>query len=226
LPTSPDADLDKNVTGQNSMSIDKPVDISATPQSPSTMSLVYETSLPLRWHKCDTSASIVRGYRQDENKKFLKAITCLEDSAVDATNAEDRSEHSSDVVRLEAKLDLLVGLISQIIKLQSDVPVSLLLKLSADGMEWEIPDNPTVPEIPAAPVPHQSQEIDVELYLRPDLPLPLFIPAKVTAVEHNLNFYRVCVLFEEMPLPVQELLERTIFRRHRQSIARVRDESK
>ncbi|WP_133500793.1 PilZ domain-containing protein [Cognatilysobacter terrigena] len=132
---------------------------------------------------------------------------------VDETRGEESDEPGTDpaVRRLEAKVDLLVGLVGAL--MQRDQPVDPVRPLdwSARGAAVSMTRDDTVPAIGDA----------VVLRLQPSdtLPEPLLLPAHVLAIETGSDGARAWLRFDPLPASLEALLERHLFRLHRRAVA-------
>ena len=129
---------------------------------------------------------------------------------VDDARSEDSDEPGTDpsVRRLEAKVDLLVGLVGAL--MQRDQPADPVRPLdwSARGAAIALAPEDAVPAIGDA----------VVLRLQPSdtLPEALLLPAHVLAVEAGT---RAWLRFDPLPAGLEALLERHLFRLHRRAVA-------
>ncbi len=184
-----------------------------------TMNLIYADTLPMRWYVGTETASGVPSSRQEANRAFFRAITILEDLTLDTSQNEERGEMGNELSRIEAKVDLLTGMVTRLVFNLGGLPPLLPVSLSATGIEWTEPV--AVPATVAGSI-SEGTNITIELYLRPDVPLPVYFPASVSSLDSGSDRVHVVAKFTEVSGTIQEYIERTIFRRHRQTIARNR----
>jgi hypothetical protein len=111
-----------------------------------------------------------------------------------------------EIRRLEFKLDLVLAMVGQMLARQLELPPPVPVRLSAERLEWLAADGP---------VP--GEEIEVELYLLPEYPRPLYLRGVVESSEEKTGWIRL--RFAGLSEPVRDWLERTIFRYHRRQIA-------
>ncbi|AXK71281.1 PilZ domain-containing protein [Lysobacter sp. TY2-98] len=132
---------------------------------------------------------------------------------VDEARADDDAEPGSDpaVRRLEAKVDLLVGLVGAL--MQRDQPADPVRPLdwSARGAAVSLGPDDTVPAVGDA----------VVLRLQPSdtLPEALLLPAHVLAIDSGPDGARAWLRFDPLPTGLEALLERHLFRLHRRAVA-------
>ena len=173
-----------------------------TPDSFGT-GLVLEDRLPLRWRVAE--APSVAPPLQLSNEETLRVILSLDEHHVEAS--DENPEFAHEVQRLETKINLILELVSQVLARQLQLPESLPVRLSAQEIEWETATAPAV-----------GSAVLIEAYVCPRYPRPLFLPATVK----DSSSGRVRAVFDELGAPVQDLLEKLIFRHHRRLIAAAR----
>lgn len=115
--------------------------------------------------------------------------------------------------RLEAKLDLALGLMMRFARAQDALPPAVPSVLGPTGLTWE--DEREQPLRAGEPVL-------LSLHLSPRLPLPLTLPAEVTAVERLPGGVRISARFTGLSEETRDWLERTLFRFHRRAIQQAR----
>ena len=182
--------------------------------------LVYEDVLPLRWRVREFDAPGNSGAPDDANREFLRFVSIIEEQVVQSLGDEPE-EVAREILRIETKLNLLLDMVAKLLTRQVDLPRALPVRLSARGIEWFCDDaalaQPSCHGGPEALRPGAG--IDVEIFLRPDYPRPLALPARIERLSGEAGGMRVAAAFEEFGAPVRDLLEGMIFRRHRQSVA-------
>lgn len=131
---------------------------------------------------------------------------------VDETRADDEAEPGADpsVRRLEAKVDLLIGLVGALMQRDQPADPVRALHWSARGATVEL-DPGDRPEVGAA----------VTLRVQPSdtLPEALVLPAHVLAVDTEGDAQRAWLRFDPLPAGLEALLERHLFRLHRRAVA-------
>ena len=184
-----------------------------------TMNLIYADTLPMRWYVGNETVSGVPSYRQEANRGFFRAITILEDLTMDASQTDERGEIGHELSRIEAKVDLLTGMVTRLVFNLGGLPPLIPVSLSATGIDWSEPV--AMPATVTGSI-SAGTNITIELYLRPDLPLPVYLPAIISSLVSGHDRVQVVAKFTDVSGTIQEYIERTIFRRHRQAIARSR----
>ena len=143
---------------------------------------------------------------------LMRALAVLEDSRAD--DADERNPVDQSVRRLEAKVDLLLGLVGSL--LQRDMPADPVreLRWSSRGVVIDIPA-PETPTAQGARMVFRVQPSDV-------LPEAMQLPGRVLAVEPSPAGQRTWLAFDAMPPALEALVERHLFRVHRRAIAGAR----
>jgi hypothetical protein len=177
--------------------------------SPLGEGLVYEARLPLRWKALAPSAQAASGapdgHLDEANAEWLRVLSATQEHGPEH-GGEENPELMHEIRRLEFKLDLVLAMVGQMLARQLELPPPVPVRLSAERLEWLAADGP---------VP--GEEIEVELYLLPEYPRPLYLRGVVESSEEKTGWIRL--RFAGLSEPVRDWLERTIFRYHRRQIA-------
>lgn len=166
--------------------------------------LVYETRLPLEWlPDAPADASRLADLRQ-RNLRLLRQLDLLEQQG-----AELGEDHGvgPELARIEAKVDLLLDLVGDLLARQIGVRAAVMVRISPAGLQW----------LAAGQVPVEGALGEVRLSLRPDLPHPLCLPVRIVAVGAWVE-----AEFRDLGEALVEMLEKTIFRYHRRQVAQAR----
>jgi Atypical PilZ domain, cyclic di-GMP receptor len=161
-----------------------------------------EARIPLQWRTAEAFPEATLARWNATNIVLLRALAVLDAGHV---AHEHGAEQGQD--RLEAKLDLLVALFSQLILRDPTTPAEAEVELGNMGLAWH--DE-------AGPEP--GAQLALSLYLSPKLPLPLTMPARVAALQPRDHGLLIQAEFMSMPREFQELWEQTLFRMHRREI--------
>lgn len=183
--------------------------------------LVYATALPLEWVPEVSSDPAYRIHLQYRNERLLRQLAILEQQGPEATEEHGAGQ---ELQRIEAKINLLLDLAGDLLARQSGQRPAVAVRISARSVQWPVAGavpatNTPAADTPAADTPAaEALTIDalgeVHLWLRPDLPRPLCLPARIVAVGDWIEA-EFCGLGE----PLLDLLEKTIFRYHRRQVA-------
>lgn len=165
--------------------------------------LYFEGRLPLSWqrsqraHTAATEASVLQA-----NTEVLRILSSLDEHAVSGHTEE--AERGQELMRLEAKLDLVLDLLGHLLRRDTVLPVPSPVRLSASALEWTGSD-----------LPDTGTSIVLEVYLDERYPRPLRLFAQVAAVTQDRCLARFSLSDDVM----RDALEKFIFRHHRRSIA-------
>jgi hypothetical protein len=140
---------------------------------------------------------------------LLRALAVLEDSRAD--ESDDRGATDPAVRRLEAKVDLLVGLVGSLLLRDAPADPPRVVRWSARGAAIELP------AIDPGLVPGGGAQLRVQA--SDALPETLQLPARVLAIEPSPAGRRVWLAFDDLPPALEAMLERHLFRVHRRAIA-------
>lgn len=170
--------------------------------------LSYVDNLPVSWDPRD-DAPLQGNYTRtaEHNEHVLRCVNLLGEQLKDKT--EDESEVDSALLRLEAKVNLLLELVSKLDMRTRQIPGLTEVRLAASGIEWLCQDVP----------PHVGDTIWVNIFLDNRIPEAMKIAAKVLQVNQEAKGVIVRAMFESMGGTAQDQMEKMIFRHHRRMIA-------
>jgi hypothetical protein len=164
----------------------------------------YQAEMPLGWEPMPQISAMVLQEWMHTNAVLLHALATME------TQPPERDqENSSDIERIEAKLDLALNLLAKLLSQHAARPESRPASLSAAVIEWL--DG-------GAQAPATGSDILISLYIHPQLAQPLLLPAKVRSSQPVAGGTRVAAEFTRLSEEVGDWLERTVFRNHRRFI--------
>jgi len=172
--------------------------------------VVYEARMPLT---CKVLKALPDERQQqllnDHNDSVLRTVLSLEE--ISADHAGEGAGTGQEYARLDAKLNLLLDLVGQMLAAQSKIPAKATLRLGAETVEW-LGDG----------LPKPDQFVLLELYLHPSYPRPLRLLGKVLSGTGRLGESAVVMRYDGTSESVQEALEKLIFRHHRRAVAQAR----
>lgn len=172
--------------------------------------LVYEDVLPVRWRGLELRHTTLELARlQDNNDEVLRVIAVLDEHL--SETSEEHVPLSQEMMRIEAKVNLLLALVGQLFTLHYPQPPARPIKLTPHGVEWVSGDG----------AGHGEYGV-VELYLSPRCPRPLVFPGTVIHVGALPGGHVIQIEFAGMSEASRERLEKIIFRHHRRSVALAR----
>ncbi|MCP3671431.1 MAG: hypothetical protein GY814_13565 [Gammaproteobacteria bacterium] len=181
--------------------------------NPLTDSLIYATSMPLSWSVREDGYHESHYIRVAEhNEHVLRCVNLLGEQHRD--KVEEESESDLTLMRLEAKINMLLEMVSKLDQRINQIPESSEVKLASAGIEWLCCDSP----------PAVGSSIWIKLHIDHRIPEAMNIPAQVIAVREESDGLIVAAKFESIGEVVQEQVEKMIFRHHRRMIAQLRVE--
>lgn len=157
--------------------------------------------IPLGWRsgKADGGAGILT----------LRVLELME--AAPLRYDEEGSEETLRWQALEARVDLCLQMLAQLLARDSALPAEQEVQLSGTGAHWRSEQANMVGE-------HGS----LALYLSPQVPQALLLPARITACQQVEQGWLTSVQFERLDPELQDWLDKTIFRHHRRQISQLR----
>ena len=165
--------------------------------------------LPLRWSpRNEPDDALVRA---QDNASVLHALTALDAESGLTPSAGDGDAPTTDLQRLEAKVDTLLELVTaMLIHDRLSVPKHRVW-LRTDGIHWLDADPPEV-----------GASVEVSLYMSPRFPRPLRLAVNVLSVSPENAGSRVQTSFSSIDPSTRNYLEKQIFRHHRRAVAEAR----
>lgn len=168
--------------------------------------LSYEAELPLEWHpRAEPHGESLLQQMNSAAEQSLRLLSALEEF-----HPEHVEEHGTghELARLEFKVNLLLDLVSHLLARQQDLPPPVPVRIGARGLQWHVGDGPAAGSVG-----------EVAIYLNPELARPVRLPARIADPAADGS---VVAVFEGLSDPVVDLLEKTVFRRHRRQVAQSR----
>lgn len=171
-------------------------------------SLAYEDMLPLSWEVMDEGSQAINLARvAEQNEHVLHCINLLSDQITE--KVDDESETESALLRLEAKVNLILEMLSKLAGDRDDIPQPVQVRVAATGIEW----------ICMEQQPAEGDRIWIQLHIDNRVPEAVCLPAQVEAVAAASSGAVVFARFEDIGSGVQDQLEKLIFRHHRRMVA-------
>ncbi len=167
--------------------------------------LTIEAPLPLTWRIIDAAEvpSLARQFNA-HNEDVLRVLQLVETSS----SGELREEGGGELHRIEAKLDMLVGMLSELLASRVPLPAPVPGQLNAESITLVSTD----------PIADQGAVLALDVFLNPRLMRPLCFVARVDTVTDADSGFRVRLEFLELAASVREELERQIFLLHRREL--------
>jgi hypothetical protein len=170
----------------------------------------------------DARPAAITATRPDEPRRramllraeaLMRALALVDDSR--AEENDERAQADAAIHRLEAKVDLLLGLVAGLLQRDQPGDPVRLMRWSARGVVIDLPTAEAGTHVPDGRALLRLQPSDA-------LPESLQLPVKVLAVEPSPSGRRLWLRFEGMTPALEGLLERHLFRMHRRAIAESR----
>jgi len=172
--------------------------------------LVLVDSLPLRWGPADpdtVAAEVLRHH--DHNEEVLRVIAALEETPAEL--GEEHQPLAQEMARLDVKLNVLLGLVGQLLLVHFPLPPRRAVRLSPFGVEWA-----------ADCGPQPGETGTIELWLSSRCPKPLVLAARAESAADVDLACRYAARFTLLTESLRDRLEKIIFRHHRRSVALTR----
>jgi hypothetical protein len=163
--------------------------------------ITLHAKLPFSWQSALISSEALIKLRSS-NLEVMHALATLE-SVPDKDHEADPTT-SKAIDRIEAKLDIVIGLLSRLASQHAQPPAPLWVDLGVHDIHWQGDDAPPIP----------GSLILIDLFLSERLPEPLRLLAKVSASDTG----HCHAEFLDMDEEVAEWMTRTLFRYHRREL--------
>lgn len=168
--------------------------------------IYYQASLPLGWQKVESFPVSELARWMHANALLLRALAML-DTPLMEIDMDTGGAHGKLLERLEAKVDLTLNLLAQLLDQHIHLPPHLPVVLRAESIDWT-----------ASSAPESGNSGVLTLYLSPKLPQPLMLPVTVISVTPSDGAFRIHAKLTHMNEEMLDWLERTLFRYHRRAI--------
>lgn len=167
----------------------------------------FQGAMLVHWENRATDSLEV----DERNERLLKALLLSQDLHHDSDDeAGDRG--ASDLARVEAKLDLLLDMVSQILRDGREQAIFAEVDLWLGGVAWCCARQNRWPAI--------GERLWLSLYIDSRLAQPLKLPVIVTGQRHRGDDTEITADFDSLDESLLDLLSKLIFRQHRRMIAR------
>lgn len=164
-----------------------------------------DDELGLAWREVDDLPETLALNRINaRNEAILRALAMLEEHDETRSDAGERAE----IHRLEGKLNLVLELLSELVRERQDASVVQPVRFNALGLCWDV----------AEPL-RRDALLAIECFALPTWPVPLRLYARCASCVQGDVSWRLCTRFEGATPGVSDWLEKLAFRRHRRAIA-------
>jgi hypothetical protein len=170
--------------------------------------LALHDFLPLAWEPSPLTDGAELEHYNQETARALQALALFEEAPKEVTT--ETLLKDPGLQHLEAKMDVLLSLVTTLVRQQQGLPKRHNTVLRADSLEW------TGPSVEEARTGDTGVLV---LYVNPLLPTPFKLAARVVgSVDRAGEKWRL-THFETLAPLVRFGLEKLIFRRHRRQVA-------
>ena len=166
----------------------------------------FQGEIPLGWQVGAPPSAAALHEWMHADAVLLNALAGME-SQLSAHETEFGGDMEKRLDRLEAKLDLALNLLSNLLAQNTPKPETCPVTLSASTIEWVSRS--------AAPA---KGSIVISLFIDPRMPQPLMLPASVRESDAATGGTRIVADFTHLSEEVKDSLERAVFRHHRRHI--------
>jgi Atypical PilZ domain, cyclic di-GMP receptor len=174
--------------------------------------ITYHDQLPFAWEFHSQLPSEGELHRLNcANEELLQTLLVLDEPTLDSEEETEGMGHEH-WRRLEGKLNILLSLVGEMLTADAALPATHALQLGVAGL--------CVQGVNAS-TPQPGHILKVSLFLDPKFPRPLQLFAHVLEV----NEKSFTLVYSALDAPVQDLLDRYVFRQHRRAIASSRKQA-
>jgi len=172
--------------------------------------LALHDFLPLVWEASPLTDPAELEHYNQETARALQALSLFEEAPKELSTDPNPKGQGQELQHLEAKVDVLLSLVTRLVSQQQGLPKRHNTVLRADSVEW------------TGPCAEQARTGDsgvVVIYPNPLLPIPFRLAGRVvSSVERSGTKWRI-TKFEHLSPLVSVGLEKLVFRRHRRQVA-------
>ena len=171
----------------------------------------FKVTTPVDWESIESfPVDLAQSQTASANLRLLSALNVLEDVPPEHEKSQQSSHES---IHLDAKLDLILGMLGELLHQQAKIPDAALVTVSAHTLSLAGLNDASLPETGAS--------LRVRLFLDTRYPQALVLYGTVSSRTAAGFSLKICNLGDL----VQEQLDKLIFRQHRRAIASSRSES-
>lgn len=170
--------------------------------------LALHDFLPLAWEPSPLSDAAELEHYNQETARALQALALFEEAPKEIST--DAVPKGQELLHLEAKVDVLLSLVTRLVSHQQGMPKRHNTVLRADSLEW------TGPSADAARTGDTGVII---IFPNPMLPMPFRLAGRVVSTVERAGAKWRLTRFENLSPLVSVGLEKLVFRRHRRQVA-------
>ena len=167
---------------------------SATPG----LGLVYKALVPMYWCgrvEAEDQSLVVESYVQAEQTLQMLSLT----QEHGREGVDDEAERSTELARVEAKVDLMLNLLSRLVMEKATPVKKYNVQLGSQGLLFLAGEGAVL---------KTDQGLWVELYLDAQFPWPLRLPARVLGPVKEGDEPWIRLAFEQLPEALTEHLDK------------------
>ena len=168
-------------------------------------SLVFQGRLPAAFKAIADIPSVSTLAINNERNEHTLRSSLIPNESVETDDNDDISQH---LKRQEAKIDLLMDMVAELLARQSHMPKDVEVKLTAQDVVWQDSEQQFAVD----------ECVEVDIYITPSTPKAIRFYGRIASSaegEHRAEFAGVS-------RQVSDLLEKIIFRHHRRAVAQQR----
>lgn len=186
------------------------------PDDQNSRGVSFTGNMLVQWEARSADGALNPSEVDEKNARLLKAVLVSQEIHTEYGD-ESGDRAAADVARVEAKLDLLLDMVSQLLQREQGNAILTTVTVWLTGASWITPDDrlPTVGEL-----------LWLALNVDSRLAQPLRLPVRVMEINRHDGAAEVAVAFDSLDEPVEDLLGKLIFRQHRRMIAQQKAEQR
>ena len=170
--------------------------------------LAIEDIVPIAWEPSDFTNSASLEHANEDTLRALQAIAVFEETPRSPT--DDLVHMSSENSRIEAKLDLILSLLSNIVSERTAVPSPHAIVLRNNSIEWQLETDANI---------GRADTGIANVWINAHIPLPLRLPCRIDGTIERNGYSWAQGRFEFLAPNVRDGLGQVIFRHHRRQVA-------
>ena len=175
--------------------------------------LVCYQEIPVRWRRLDQPLSNGEKFILQNNNAKLMEVLVGSDDLRDSEVMADKDAFK-EIRKLDAKLNLLMGWIGQLLQQQQHLPPAQTVCLSSRGLQFQQDDS-------NAGALRENDYLCLEMFLEPSYPQAFSVVSEVTKVSTQPASpgVEIMVRFTELSEQNQLWLDKYVFQLHRRQVA-------
>lgn len=170
--------------------------------------LSLEDILPLKWEEANFDQSAAIEHANEDTARALQAIAVYEETP--RSPSDDVVNKTNDGSRIEAKLDLLLSLVANLVDERTALPDPCPVIIRGRSIEWQSRSSNE---------PTRGTAGFVNIWANTHIPLPLRLPCRIVGGLERNGYDWIQASIEFLAPSVRDSLDQVIFRHHRRQIA-------